>query len=90
MNAPGERNESILMYSNLAKKLGWANWDDDDKIAAYKVVEKVKELQNSVGFISNIKDLGIKREELENKVFTQRHQVSAALLWILTRTRMHS
>ncbi|MFX0041282.1 MAG: iron-containing alcohol dehydrogenase [Candidatus Hodarchaeota archaeon] len=68
LNDPGETNESIMTNSNLAKKLGWANWDEDDKKAAYNVVKKLKELQNKVGFISNLKDLGIDKEELENNL----------------------
>jgi alcohol dehydrogenase class IV len=65
LNAPGETNESIELYSVLAKKLGWANWNDDNKKAAYKVVEKVKELQNKVKFKSNLKDCGISKEDFE-------------------------
>jgi alcohol dehydrogenase class IV len=68
LNAPGETNNSILMYSDLAKKLGWAKWDDENKKAAYTVVEKIKELQKEVKFISNLKDLGIKRDEFEKNL----------------------
>jgi len=68
LNAPGETNESILMYSDLAKKLGWANWDDDNKKAALTVVDKIKELQKTVNFISSLKDLGISRDEFDNNL----------------------
>ena len=68
LNAPGETNDSILLYSDLAKKLGWANWGDDDKKAAYSVVGKIKELQNSVDFISNLKDFGIAKEDFDNNL----------------------
>ncbi|MFX1388546.1 MAG: iron-containing alcohol dehydrogenase [Promethearchaeota archaeon] len=68
LNAPGESNESILMYSDLAKKLGWANWDDNDKKAAFKVVDKIKELQKTVNFISNLKDLGVSKEQFDNNL----------------------
>ncbi len=70
LNAPGDTNESILLYSGLAKKLGWAKWEDDDKKSANKVVEKVIELQKLVNFTSNLKDLGIKREDFEEKLST--------------------
>jgi len=70
LNAPGDTNESILLYSGLAKKLAWAKWDDDDKRAANKVVEKIKELQKLVNFTSNLKDLGIKREDFEKNLST--------------------
>ncbi len=68
MNAPGDTNESIILYSELAKKLGWANWDDEEKKAANKVLEKIKKLQESVGFITSLKNLGINREEFEKNL----------------------
>lgn len=68
LNAPGETNESIKMYSLLAKKLGWAKWSDDPKKAAYVVVEKINELQKEVDFITNLKDLGIKREDFDSNL----------------------
>ena len=68
LNAPGETNESILLYSGLAKKLGWANWDEDDKKTANMVVEKIKELQKLVNFTSNLKDLGIKSADFEKNL----------------------
>ncbi len=68
INAPGDTNESIILYSELAKKLGWAKWDDEDKKAANKVLEKIKELQKSVNFPTNLKDLGIKREDFEKNL----------------------
>jgi alcohol dehydrogenase class IV len=58
------------MYSELAKKLGWANWTDDDKNAAFSVVSKLKELQKSVDFKSNLKDLGISKEDFDNNLET--------------------
>ncbi|MHA2186033.1 MAG: iron-containing alcohol dehydrogenase, partial [Promethearchaeota archaeon] len=42
LNAPGETNESIQLYSDLAKKLGWAKWSDEDKQAAFTVLEQIK------------------------------------------------
>jgi len=68
LNAPGEPNESVQLYSLLAKKLGWANWDDDEKKAAYVIVDKLKELQKAVGFTTNLKDLGISKEDFENNL----------------------
>ncbi len=70
LNAPGETNESILLYSDLAKKLGWAKWDDAPKKAAYSVVTKLKELQKSVDFKSTLKDLGISKEDFDNNLET--------------------
>ena len=68
LNNPIEPNESIEIYSDLAKKLGWAKWDDKPKNAANCVVEKIKQLQIQVEFISNLKDLGINREEFNKNL----------------------
>lgn len=68
LNAPGETNDSIKMYSLLSRKLGWAKWDDDDKIAAFKVLEKIKELQEEVGFIYRLKDLGTSKEDFDKNL----------------------
>lgn len=68
LNAPGETNDSIKMYSLLARKLGWANWNDDDKIAAFRVLEKIKELQGKVGFVHRLKDLGTSKEDFEKSL----------------------
>jgi alcohol dehydrogenase class IV len=68
LNDPGETNDSIQMYSDLAKKLGWAKWDDENKKAAYTVVDKIKELQNEVDFATKLKDLGIQRDEFEKNL----------------------
>ncbi|MFX1376768.1 MAG: iron-containing alcohol dehydrogenase [Promethearchaeota archaeon] len=65
LNSPSEPNESISIYSDIAKKLGWAKWSDDPKKAAYVVVEKIIELQKKVEFTTNLKDLGIKREDFD-------------------------
>lgn len=68
LNNPVEPNESIEVYSNIAKKLGWAKWEDDSKKAANVVVDKIKELQNKVGFITKLEDLGISRNEFDNSM----------------------
>jgi alcohol dehydrogenase class IV len=56
------------LYSELAKKLGWANWDDEDKKAANKILEKIKELQKAVNFTTSLKDLGIDRDDFEKNL----------------------
>ena len=60
--------EVIQIFAKLAKQLGWVNWDDDDKKAAYKVIEKLIELQEKVGFPLNLKETGVTREDLENNM----------------------
>lgn len=68
LNQSGETNDAIRMCSDMAKKLGWAKWEDDEKKAAFKVDGKIKELQNEVDFISNLKDLGVKKEDFEKNL----------------------
>ncbi|MHA2281973.1 MAG: iron-containing alcohol dehydrogenase [Promethearchaeota archaeon] len=68
LNNPSEPNESIDIYSDMAKKLGWAKWDDEPEKAAYFVVEKIKKLQNQMHFAPSIKELGIDREEFDNSL----------------------
>lgn len=68
LNDPSEPNESIEVYSDLSKKLGWAKWDDNPKKAAYKVVDKISELQKEVDFATNLKDLGIKKEDFDTNL----------------------
>ena len=68
LNNPVEPNDSIEVYSNIAKKLGWAKWEDNPKDAAYRVLEKIEELQKEVNFVTNLKDLGITREEFDQNL----------------------
>ena len=68
LNAPGDTNESIKMYSLLARKLGWAKWDENDKSAAIKVLDKIKELQEEVGFIYRLKDLGTSKDDFDKSL----------------------
>ena len=52
----------------MAKQLGWAEWSDDDRKAAFKVVDKIKELEKACDFPGNLKDLGISKEDFEKNV----------------------
>ena len=61
-------DEVINIFSKLAKQLGWSNWGDDDKKAAYKVIEKIEELQKEVNFPSSLKETGVPREDLEKNM----------------------
>jgi alcohol dehydrogenase class IV len=65
INNPNEPNETIEIYSNIAKKLGWAKWSDEAKKAAYIIVDKIAELQEKVDFKSNLRDIGINKEDFE-------------------------
>ena len=68
LNNPDEKDETIEIYAKMAKQLGWAKWDDDNKKAAYTVIDKIKELQKTVGFPNKIQDLGISREEFDKNM----------------------
>jgi len=69
LNDP-ENKEAIKIYAKLSKQLGWVKWDEDDKIAAFKVIEKIKELQKEVNFPQSLKETGIKREDLDKDLDT--------------------
>jgi len=70
MNNPDSNEEEIKIYSKLAKQLGWAKWDEDDKKAANLVIEKIKGLQKEVNFPLNLKETGISKDEFENSLDT--------------------
>ncbi len=65
LNDPAETSDSIKIYSKLAKQLGWAKWTEDDKKAAYKVVDKIKELQKELNFPSSLKETGVSKKDFE-------------------------
>lgn len=65
INNPNEPNETIEIYSEIAKKLGWAKWSDEPKKAAYIIVDKITELQEKVDFKSNLRDVGINKDDFE-------------------------
>ena len=68
LNASGETNDAIRFCSDMAKKLGWAKWEDDEKKAAFIVCERIREFQKEVDFISNLKDLGVEKEDFEKNL----------------------
>lgn len=68
LNNPDKESDTLGICSKMAKQLGWAKWDDDNKNAAFKVIDKIKELQNEVAFPTKLKDMEITREELENNI----------------------
>ncbi|GAB4318827.1 MAG: iron-containing alcohol dehydrogenase [Promethearchaeota archaeon] len=55
-------------YSWAAKALGVASWDDEPAAAAKKLVEKVRELQSTCGFPLTLRDAGVTREQLDDKI----------------------
>lgn len=68
-NPEGNENE-IALYSKLAKQLAWAKWEEDDKKAAFRVIEKIVELQKEVQFPSSLKETGVSKEDFEKDLET--------------------
>ena len=70
LNNPDKDDLSVEIYAKLAKQLGWAKWEDDNKKAANLVIEKLRELYREVGFPEKIQDLGISNGDLEKNLDT--------------------
>jgi len=68
LNNPDKDDDTLEIYSKIAKQLGWAKWDEDDKKAAFKAVDKIKELQKIVDSPSKLQDLGVSRKDFENNI----------------------
>ncbi|NVM19284.1 MAG: iron-containing alcohol dehydrogenase [Candidatus Lokiarchaeota archaeon] len=68
LNNPDKDDDTLEIYAKIAKQLGWAKWDDDDKKAAFKAVDKIKELQKKVDFPSKLQDLGVSKTDFENNI----------------------
>jgi alcohol dehydrogenase class IV len=68
LNNPDTSDNTIEIYEKIAKQMGWAKWDDDNKKAAFKVVDKIKELQKTVEFPTSLKDLGVSKKEFEQNL----------------------
>ncbi len=63
-----EKDDTIKINAKLAKQLGWAKWDDDDKKAADAVIDKIKELQEKVDMPLSLKELGVSREDFDKNL----------------------
>jgi alcohol dehydrogenase class IV len=70
LNNPDKDDETVKIYAKMSKQLGWANWDDDDKKAAFIVIDKIKELQKIVGFPVKLQNLGISKKDFEDSIDT--------------------
>ncbi|MFX0176118.1 MAG: iron-containing alcohol dehydrogenase [Candidatus Hodarchaeota archaeon] len=65
LNNPAGSEEEIAVYSRLAKQQGWAKWEENDKKAAYKVIEKIEDLQKEVDFATSLKETGVPKADFE-------------------------
>ena len=63
LNNPDESDISTEILGRSSKKLGWAKWADDNRKAAFILIEKLKELMKEVDLPMSLKDLGISRED---------------------------
>ncbi|MHA1193797.1 MAG: iron-containing alcohol dehydrogenase [Promethearchaeota archaeon] len=68
LNNPDEADKTEDLLGKVAKQLGWANWDEDNKKSANIVIKKVKELQKKVGFSFNLKELGTTKEDYDKNI----------------------
>lgn len=68
LNNPDKDDDTLEIYSKIAKQLGWAKWDDDDKKAAFNAVDNIKKLQKKVDFPSKLQDLGVSKTDFENNI----------------------
>lgn len=68
MNNPDPNDNAIEINAKIAKQLGWAKWDEENKKAANKVIDKIKELQKEVDFPSTYADTGVSKEDFEKNL----------------------
>ncbi|MFW9989844.1 MAG: iron-containing alcohol dehydrogenase, partial [Candidatus Odinarchaeota archaeon] len=68
LNDQDKNNNSEEILAKVAKQLGWINWDEVNEKAAKKVIEKVKELQEEIGFPHSLKEIGTPREEVDKYI----------------------
>jgi alcohol dehydrogenase class IV len=61
-----EKDDAIKIYAKLAKQLGWVSWNEEDKKAAEKVIDKMVALQKEVNFPMSLKETGVSKEDFEN------------------------
>ncbi|MBN1802354.1 MAG: iron-containing alcohol dehydrogenase [Candidatus Lokiarchaeota archaeon] len=65
-NDPEDMGKELL--GKLSKKLGWAKWEDNDKLAAKIIVNKIKSLESECGFPKKLADLDISQEDLDKNM----------------------
>ena len=70
LNDPEGAADTIKIYAKLAKQLGWAKWNEENKKAAYKVVDRIKELQKLINFPTKLKETGVSEEDFEKNLKT--------------------
>ena len=68
INNPKKRDKICEILANIAKKLGWTEWNNkDDKKIANDIVDKIKDLQVKVNFPSKFEGI-ISKEDFESNL----------------------
>ena len=67
MNNP-DNTETTTILANVAKMTGIAEWADEEKVAAGKVVDDLKELMRNSNFPATLSEMGIASEDLERNM----------------------
>ncbi len=63
-----DKNEAKQILSKFSKMQGIALWSDSDDVATQKLVQEIKNMQEQVHMAKSLKELGIKKEEFEDKL----------------------
>lgn len=63
-------DDAIKIYAKLAKQLGWVEWNENDRKAANKVIEKIEELAREVKFPLSFKETGVSQEDFDKNLDT--------------------
>lgn len=67
MNNP-EHDDTLKTLAAMAKMIGIAQWSDDEKTAANKIVIDLKQLMKETGMPSNLDEMSISSEELDKNM----------------------
>ncbi|MHA1680597.1 MAG: iron-containing alcohol dehydrogenase, partial [Promethearchaeota archaeon] len=61
-------DDSVEIFARVAKQTGVALWADESRVAAGKLLEKVKSIQADIEFPTVLPDIGITKEMFEGKL----------------------
>ncbi|MFX1498499.1 MAG: iron-containing alcohol dehydrogenase [Promethearchaeota archaeon] len=61
-------DEAIKIYAKIAKQLGWVEWNENDRKAADKVIEKIEKLASEVKFPLSYKETGVSQEDFDKNL----------------------
>jgi alcohol dehydrogenase class IV len=68
LNNPDENDKTVEILGRSAKKLGWANWDEDNKKAASNMIDKIKSLMKEINLPMSLKELGISKQDFDKNL----------------------